>query len=252
MPSTTTGSPFSGSLKGKRAIICGGTTGVGRATAKLLAANGCRVFICGRNKVHLEDALREIHEEGGDAGGISVDVGTIIGIERFFAAADVFLGGLDIAVLNAGVASKGELTDMSHEECHHVVAVNLLSCISGSLEAMRRMKGTGGHVVMTGSMSADVFDTRASVYVATKAGIRGFASSLRKEANPLGIKVSLIEPGTVSSDMVDETPEEQNRMVEEMRMLKAEDVAQAIVFMLMQPRWCDIIKLQLRPHLQLI
>lgn len=241
------------SLAGKRAVIAGGTTGVGRATAKLLAARGCRVFICGRNSTHLEDAIREIRAEGGEISGTAVDLGTIAGLERFFTEADAFLGGLDIAILNAGIASKGELTTMTHEECREVIAVNLLSYISGSLEAMKRMSGNGGgHIVMTGSMSAHVFDTRASVYVAAKAGIRGFAASLRKEANPLGIKVSLIEPGTVASDMVCESPERQQEMVREMRMLQASDVAQAIVFMLSQPDWCDIIKLQLRPHLQLI
>ncbi|MES2707029.1 MAG: SDR family oxidoreductase [Verrucomicrobiota bacterium] len=239
-------------LNGKRVLITGGTTGVGRATALLLARQGCRVFICGRDAAHLEDALGEIKGGGGMAEGMAGDVGTEEGIASIFAAADAWLGGLDIAVLNAGIGAKGELTEMSHAECARVVSVNLLSCISCAKEAMHRMAGRRGDIVMTGSMSAEVADERSAVYVATKAGVRGFAASLRKEANPLGVRVSLVEPGSIGSDMVDETPERQREMNAGGLMLRAEDVARAILFMLVQPDWCDVIKLQIRPHLQLI
>lgn len=239
-------------LKGKRVLITGGSTGVGRATASLLAAEGCRVFICGRDPNHLQDAIAAVTAEGGDIGGIAIDVGDEEGIESLFNAVDAWMGGLDILVLNAGVGAHGELTSMTHKECRHVVAVNLVSYICCALEAFKRMKGQGGQVIMTGSMSAEVFEGEASVYVSTKAGIRGFAYSLRKEANPLGIRVSLIEPGTIGSDMVDESPEEQRRMQEELRMLNAEDVARSILFVLSQPERCDIIKIQVRPRLQII
>ena len=239
-------------LKGKRTIITGGTTGVGRATAILLATKGCKVFICGRNEDHLEDAMREVRDRRGHIHGVSCDLATPNGIDRLFLAADEWLGGLDFAVLNAGLGAHGELAEMSHDECREVVAVNLTSYISCSLEAIKRMSKHGGHVVMTGSMSAHVFDENAAVYVATKCGVRGFASCLRKEANPLGVKISLIEPGSIGTDMVDESPEEQARMNREMLMLKAEDVAECIAFMLTRPKWCDVIQLQVRPHLQLI
>lgn len=238
------------SMDGKRVLITGGTTGVGLATAKLLADAGCRVFVCGRDKNDLRDAIT--CSEAGRIGGIDTDVSTTEGIGRLFAGADEWLGGLDIAILNAGVSSHGPLVSMSHDECRDVVSVNLISYIECSLEAIKRMSGNGGHIVMTGSMSAHVFDENAAVYTATKAGVRGFANSLRKETNPLGIRVSLIEPGTISSAMVDETVEQQEEMISELRMMPAEDVARAIHYMLIQPPTCDIISLQLRPHLQLI
>jgi len=237
-------------MEGKRVLITGGTTGVGRATARLLAEAGCRVFICGRDRTDLRDAIA--CSEEGRIGGIDTDVGSTEGIERLFKAADEWLGGLDFAILNAGVASHGALASMSHAECRNVISVNLISYIECSLEAIRRMTGNGGHIVMTGSMSAHVFDENAAVYTAAKAGIRGFANSLRKEANPLRIRVSLIEPGTISSAMVDETAEQQKEMIAQLRMMPPEDVARAIHYMLIQPPTCDIISLQLRPHLQLI
>ena len=223
---------------------------MGLATAKLLAEAGFRVFICGRDKNDLRDAIA--CSDAGRIGGIDADVGSTEGIERLFAGADEWLGGLDFAILNAGVSSHGPLASMSPSECRNVVSVNLISYIECSLEAIKRMSGNGGHIVMTGSMSAHVFDENAAVYTATKAGVRGFANSLRKEANLLGIRVSLIEPGTISSAMVDETAEQQQEMIEGLRMMPAGDVARAIHYVLIQPPTCDIISLQLRPHLQLI
>lgn len=202
--------------------------------------------------MHLADALSGIKTEGGVIGGIAGDLQTMEGVIGIFKAADAWLGGLDIAILNAGLPSKGNLADMDPEECSRVIHVNLLSYIHCAREAMRRMAGRTGDIVMTGSMSAEVADERSAVYVASKAGVRGFAASLRKEANPLGVRISLVEPGSIGSDMVDETPEQQRQMNAEQRMLKAEDVAQAILFMLVQPPWCDVIKMQIRPHLQLI
>ena len=240
-------------ISGKKVLITGGTTGLGRATASLLARKGCHVFVCGRNPEHLDDAIGCVEEQGSKIGGIAMDVGDPAGIGELFAAADAWLGGLDFAILNAGIGANGPLTDMTHEECARLVAVNLTSYIACSLEAMKRMSAAGsGHIVMTGSMSAHVFDNGAAVYTATKCGIRGFATSLRKEANPRGVKVSYIEPGTMSSDMVDESSEEQDRMKREMVMLRAEDVAETIVFILTRPPECDIISLQIRPHLQII
>lgn len=238
------------SLEGKRAVVVGGTSGVGSATAKLLASAGCRVFVCGQNPDHLHDVIADSGDGGLD--GIAADIGTAEGIERYFNAADQWLGGLDIAVLNAGIGAHGALSDMSHDDYRRVIDVNLASYVGCAMESIRRMKDRGGHIVMTGSMSAHVFDENAAVYTATKAGIRGFAFSLRKEVNPLRIRVSLIEPGTVGSGMVDETAEQKERMVAELRMMRSEDVARAIQYTLIQPPVCDVISMQLKPQLQFI
>lgn len=239
-------------LKGKRVLITGGTTGVGRATAALLAEEGCRVFICGRNPKNLEAAISPVQASGGEIGGVATDLATIDGIRKLFSAADEWLGTPDIVVLNAGLGQNGELTELTHEQCHEVIGVNLLSYISCALESINRMRGKGGHIVMIGSMSAEVFDEKAAVYVASKCGVRGFAYSLRKEVNPLGISVSLIEPGSIGTDMVDETPEQQQEMQDQMRMLRADDIARSIAFVVSQPKRSDVIKLQVRPHLQII
>ena len=240
------------SLDGKRVLVTGGSTGVGRATALMFAAHGCRVFICGRDAQHLADAIEAGQLQGSEIGGITIDLRKPDSIEALFSGADEWLGHIDIAVLNAGLGAHGELTSMTHENCREVIHVNLLSYIGCSLELIKRMTGRGGQIIMTGSMSAEIAEGDAALYVATKAGVRGFARSLRKEANPLGIRVSLIEPGSIGSDMVDETCEQQREMQESLRMLQADDVARAIFLVASQPARCDVIELQVRPHLQII
>jgi NAD(P)-dependent dehydrogenase (short-subunit alcohol dehydrogenase family) len=240
------------SLEGKRVIVTGGSTGVGRAVALMFAALGCRVFICGRDRQHLADAIAAGRGQRGEIGGIPVDLGSREGVETFFQGADDWLGGVDIAILNAGLGAHGELASMSRGEYRNVIEVNLVSHVACSHELIPRMKGSGGQIVLIGSMSAAVAEEMAAVYVATKAGLRGFARSLRKEANPMGIRVSLIEPGSIGTDMVDEDAARQREMQEELRMLKAEDVARTILFVARQPPRCDVIELQVRPHLQII
>ncbi|WP_367871220.1 SDR family oxidoreductase [Luteolibacter sp. Populi] len=239
-------------LTGKRVLITGGTTGVGAATAALLAGEGCRVFICGRDPKRLAATISSVQADGGEIGGVATDLATIEGIQKLFSAADEWLGAPDIVVLNAGLGQNGELTDLTHEQCREVINVNLLSYISCALESINRMRGAGGHIVMIGSMSAEVFDEKAAVYVASKCGVRGFAYSLRKDVNPIGISVSLIEPGSIGTDMVDETLEQQREMQDQMRMLSADDIARSIAFVVSQPKRCDVIKMQVRPHLQIV
>jgi NAD(P)-dependent dehydrogenase (short-subunit alcohol dehydrogenase family) len=200
----------------------------------------------------LADAIAAGKKSHREVGGTEVDLSDPGGISALFQAADNWLGGVDIAILNAGLGAHGILTSMTHEECQRVVQVNLLSYIGCSLELIKRMNGRGGQIIMTGSMSAAIAEEEAAVYVATKFGVRGFARSLRKEANPLGIRVSLVEPGAIGTDMVDESCDRQRDMQEALQMLRAEDVARAIFLIASQPARCDIIEVQVRPHLQII
>jgi NADP-dependent 3-hydroxy acid dehydrogenase YdfG len=100
-------------------------------------------------------------------------------------------------------------------------------------------------------MSADLRSGGSSIYAATKSGIQAFAEALRKEVNPRESKVSLIEPGKTGSDMVEESPSEQRNLIHKHDMLRAEDIAVAVHYVLTQPARRDIVSLQIRPHLQL-
>ena len=156
--------------------------------------------------------------------------------------------GINNAALGYNSVMEGEYKDWQY-----IVSTNLLGYMAMAHEAIERMKVHGqGHILNVGSMSADVREKDSSVYVATKAGIQGFSEALRKEVNPLGIKVTLIEPGAVGTDMQPQTPDEQRKLQEKMEMLKSEDIAASLLYALTQPRRCDVVVIQIRPHLQSI
>ncbi|MFC5408332.1 SDR family oxidoreductase [Larkinella bovis] len=243
--------PFE-SLDGKRIVVTGGTTGIGRAIARLLASYGARIFLFGREQEPLADTLAVIRAAGGQADGIRADSSKADDIRRVFQAADDKLGGLDI-LINCAALGAGSLGEMDDADWRYVIETNLNGYLAATKEALSRMQSQKrGHIVLIGSMSADVREEGSSVYVATKAAIQGLAESLRKEVNPQGIKVSLVEPGAVGSDMQPTTPEEERQKQETGEMLRAEDIAVCVHYILTQPLRCDVVSVQIRPHLQLI
>lgn len=236
------------SLRDKRIVISGGTTGIGRAVAALLGESEAKIFTFGRHEEELNDALEHIRSAGGQADGIVADAASEADIERIFEAADEYLGGIDVLIANAGLSAGGV---EEQEDWRYVIETNLIGYIACTRQAVRRMKDEkGGHIVLIGSMSAVSKEAGASVYVATKCGVQGFAEALRKEVNPLGIKVSLIEPGAVGSDMQEESPKEQREHIRHAEMLRAEDIAVAVHYVLTQPWRCDVVGLQIRPLMQ--
>ena len=237
------------SLGGRRVAITGGTTGIGRAIAILLAAEGARVFVCGNTADHLDDALARIRAVG-EGDGMTTDLADPDNVLAFFARARAWLGGLDCAVLNAAVAAGG-LTQISEPELRHAIAVNFSAYLLGAHAAVAALEGAGD-IILTGSMSAHVLGPSSTVYAGIKAGIAGFAVALRRELGPKGIKVGLIEPGKTASDMhlPDMLPAEQRRMIREETCLRGEDVAVAVHFMLTQPRRSVIQQLVITPRAQ--
>jgi len=239
-------------VQGKSVLVTGGTTGIGRAIAVLLASQGARVMVFGRHEQELNEALEDIRRAKKDVTGLIADVSDVHAIRRVFAQADTHFGGLDVLVNNAALGA-GDIGGWEYEKMQYIVQTNLLGYMGCAHEAIQRMKAAGrGHIVNIGSMSADVREEGSSVYVATKAGIQGFSEALRKEVNPLGIKVSLIEPGAVGTDMQPGTPEDFLNKAAEGKMLMAEDIALAVLFCLMQPARSDVVSMQIRPHGQLI
>ncbi|NLG50752.1 MAG: SDR family oxidoreductase [Chloroflexi bacterium] len=240
------------SVRGKRVLITGGTTGIGRATALLLAAHDARVLIFGRHEPELESAMRDLRDMGGEAHGLIADVTSEEDIRRVFAEVDARLGGLDILINNAALPARSVLED-DYAHWEYVVKANLLGYLACSRLAVDRMRANGGgQIINIGSMSAVKREGGSSLYVATKSAVQGFTEALRKEANNDGIRVVLIEPGLVGTDLNDVPPPKQQEMEADMRMLKAEDIAVCIHFILTEPQRVDMIVVQVRPHLQII
>lgn len=224
------------SLQGKRVVVTGGTTGIGRAIAVLLASEGAKIFTCGRDERHLQDGLDRIREVG-EGDGIALDLAERANVDRFFAAADRYLGGLDIAVINAAIPAEA-LAETSPDDTAYQVAVDFTAYLLSTQAAVKRLEGGGGDIVLIGSMSGVSRGPGSSIYVAAKAGIEGFAQSLRKELAEKDVKVSLIEPGFTGADFQypDFPPEKQRELIHKHQMLRAEDIAVAAHYILTQPR----------------
>jgi len=244
---------FSEKIKGKRIIVTGGTTGIGRSTVELLISLGGRVVTFGRDKEDLDKAIVEISAKypNADLYGTTADVSESNDVERIFAMADEKLGGIDILVNNAGISANG-ITDYRPEEWRYVIETNLLGYMAFTDPAVKRMEKTGGHIINIGSMSAETREPTGTVYVTTKSAILGFTAALRKEVNPLGIKVSLIEPGAVATDMQPGSEKEHQAKIDKLEMLEAKDIALSILFCLCQPERCDVVTMQIRPFMQII
>jgi 3-oxoacyl-[acyl-carrier protein] reductase len=223
------------SLAGRRVIVTGGTTGIGRAIAVLLASEGARVHICGRTPEHLDDALARIAEVG-EGAGMAIDLAEPDAVGRYFDAAISWLGGLDVAVINAAVPAEG-LTDMDEAALRYAIAADFTAYLLSAQRAAGAM-GKAGDIVLVGSMSAHILGGNSTVYAGMKAGIAGFAEALRKELGDQGIRVGLVEPGLTQADFhsPEKGPEEQKQQVRDETMLRSEDIAVAVHFMLTQAR----------------
>jgi NAD(P)-dependent dehydrogenase (short-subunit alcohol dehydrogenase family) len=223
------------SLRGRKALVTGGTTGIGRAIAVLLASEGVKVFVCGRDKTYLQDALARIAAVG-DGSGTSGDVSKPEDLKRIFDEAGNWLGGLDIAVINAAIPSDAP-AEMSEEELRYAMETDFVSYVVSAQHAARTL-AAGADIVLIGSMSAESNMPGSSSYVAAKAGIQAFSESLRKELSEKDIKVGLIEPGFTGADFQypEFPPEKQVELIHQHKMLRAEDIAASVFFMLTQPR----------------
>jgi NADP-dependent 3-hydroxy acid dehydrogenase YdfG len=223
------------SLEGRKAIVTGGTTGIGRAISVLLASEGVEIFTCGRDEQHLKDGLERINQVGkGD--GISVDLSQKEGLDRFFDSAKDKLGSYDIAVINAAIPIDGVKTS-NEDDVRYAVATDYVAYVMSAYKAAKAM-GDKGDLIFVGSLSAHLLSAESSIYAGMKKGIQGFAEALRKELSNDGIRVGVVEPGLTGADFQypDIPAEKQREMINQEKMLRAEDIAVAVHFMLTQPR----------------
>jgi NAD(P)-dependent dehydrogenase (short-subunit alcohol dehydrogenase family) len=236
------------SLRGRRAIVTGGTTGIGRAVAVLLAAEGAHVYLIGTDQAHLDETLARVRQVGTGDGGL-FDLSQPDQVGAAVDAADAALGGYDVVVANAAEAAGG-VTEMDEAALLHAIALNFTHYLLLTQRAARDM--SEGDVVMIGSTSAYVLGPHSTVYAGIKSGLQGFSIALRRELGPKGVRVALVEPGLTGSDMQlpDMPPEKQREMIGEEKMLRAEDIAAGVHYLLTQPRRAVIQRLTISPRVQ--
>ncbi|MGN6495772.1 MAG: SDR family oxidoreductase [Tsuneonella sp.] len=236
------------SLKGRKAVITGGTTGIGRAIGVLLASEGVEIFTCGRDGQHLQDGLARMNEVG-TASGIACDLAERKELERFFDEAGKALGSYDIAIVNAAIPADG-LTQMSADDARYAIATDFTAYIMSAHRMVRDM--TKGDLILIGSMSAHSLGASSTIYAGMKAGVAGFAEALRKEMGEKGIRVGLVEPGLTGADFQypDIPADKQREMINADKMLRAEDIAVGVHYMLTQPRRAIVQQLTISQRLK--
>jgi NADP-dependent 3-hydroxy acid dehydrogenase YdfG len=232
---------------GLRVLISGGTTGIGRATALLLARSGARVFVFGRHERELLDALNDAQGVSGKVEGTIADQSHAEEIARVFQWLDERTDHLDVLINNAAVGGDDAM-EASDTDANYMVQSNLCGYIYCTRQAVKRMKPRqAGHIINVGSISAEKRKSGGEVYTATKSAVRAFSESLRKGLHDCGIKVSLIEPGLVGTDLI-EVPSAQQREKEgRLEMMTAEDIAEVICYCLIQSPRAVITMLQIEP-----
>jgi NAD(P)-dependent dehydrogenase (short-subunit alcohol dehydrogenase family) len=184
------------SVQGSRAVITGGASGIGFATAHLLGKRGARVVLGDVEVVALERAVATLQSEGIDAHGVQCDVRSRQAVVELADKSFDLLGGVDIVFNNAGVAIGGPTAEMTHEDWRWLVDVNLWGPIHGVEAFLPRMieQGTGGHVLFTASFAGLVPNIGLGPYCVTKYGVVALAEVLARELREHTIGVSVLCP----------------------------------------------------------
>jgi clavulanate-9-aldehyde reducatase len=242
-------------LSGKVVAITGASSGIGEATALACAQAGAHVALAARRADRIEALAQRIEQGGGRALAIETDVGDEEQAHAFVERAHDELGRLDALVNNAGVMLLGPIDGAPTEEWRQMIRVNLfgvLYCTHAALPLMRAQES--GHVVNVSSVAGRVANAGAAVYNLTKWGVNAFSEALRQECASAGIRVTIVEPGAVVTELQGhnrpQVYEQLMRRWEGVEPLQPQDIADAIVFALAQPEHVSINELLVRPTRQ--
>lgn len=238
-----------GKLTGQVAVVTGASSGIGRATARMLAAEGATVVLVARRGGVLQEVAEEIAAQGGRAIYYSIDVTDPQAVEGLFSAVEEQLGRLDILVNAAGVnLPRRRLADTRLEDWTRVIEVNLTGvylCVQGALPLMR--KQGSGTIVNISSMAGKHTSILAGVaYCASKHALGSLTRSINLEERHRGIRACELCPGEVNTPILDARPYPPP-LESRAAMLQPEDVAQAVLFVVTLPRRAMVEELHITP-----
>lgn len=183
-------------LQGKTAVITGGSTGIGLASARRFIEEGAFVFIFGRRREALDAALAEL---GPNARAVQGDVAKLEDLDRLFEAVKAERGSIDVLFANAGIGSIAALGSITPEDFDHVFGIN----VRGTLFTVQKglaLMNKGGSIILTGSTTGVMGTPAFSVYSATKAAVRNLARSWTYDLKDTGIRVNVLSPGPTDTD----------------------------------------------------
>jgi len=238
-------------MRGSVAIITGGGTGIGAATAEELASARVRVVLVGRRPGPLADVVARIAARGWEATSHPADVTDYGAMEKVVADTVAQYGRVDLLVSNAAVHDASSVAGGNPAWWRRVVETNVLGgmhIIRATLPQMYRQGS--GHVIIVASVSGRVTYVGEPVYVASKHALVAFGDCLRQEASPHGVRVTLIEPGMVDTPLLDNPFARE--LMKTVTPLQPADCARAIRFAFEQPPHCAVNEIVLRPVKQVL
>jgi NADP-dependent 3-hydroxy acid dehydrogenase YdfG len=241
-------------IKDKVVAITGASSGIGEATALACAKEGAKVALGARRTDRIEQLAARINDDGGQAVAIETDVADEASARAFIEGARDQLGGLHGLVNNAGVMLLGPVEGADTNQWRQMIEVNclgLLYCTHAAIPVMR--EEGAGHIVNLSSVAGRMASLGSAVYNMTKWGVGGFSEGLRQEVLHANIRVTIIEPGYVETELQGHNEgnpivmEAMQKMREQIDPLQASDIADAITHALTRPQHVAINEVLIRP-----
>ena len=240
-------------LEGRVALVTGASSGIGAATAVSLAAAGARVAVAARRSDRLSELVERVRHRAGEAIAVAADVADRVSAQRMVAQTVERFGRLDIVVNNAGLMILAPFTDGDPDDWRRMVDVNLIGLINVTHAAIPHLRRSGrGDIVNISSVAGRFAFATGAVYTATKFAVVGFSDTLRRELVGDKIRVTLLEPGAVQTELVEHVTDEASRKrladwQATMRQLQPDDIAAAILYAISQPPHVAVSELLVRP-----
>jgi NADP-dependent 3-hydroxy acid dehydrogenase YdfG len=240
-------------LQDRIALVTGASSGIGEATAIALAEAGVKVAIAARRRDRLDALAKRLAALGAEPLVLEADLLDEHVAQRIVADTEKYFGRLDILVNNAGVMYLEPVAEADLGRWRRMLELNVLSLIASTQAALAGMRARkDGHIVNISSTAGRVANPNAAAYAATKFGVVAFSEALRREVYTDNIRVSVIEPGAVATELREhighaQTQKALNAWANNMRQLQAEDVAEAILFCVTRPSHVSINEVLMRP-----
>jgi len=231
-------------LAGKVSIVTGAGRGIGRAIALLLGRLGSRVVLAARSEAQLESVREEIRGQAGEALVVRTDLNCDEDMENLVSRTVKECGSIDYLINNAGWGKTAPVAKASVEEWDQTLRVNLRApMVLSKLVLPILLEKKDGAIVNIASISGRTGQANTAAYSASKFGLIGFSQSLYEEVRESGIKVAAILPGFVDTPMIPPT-----RRLDRSKMIRPEDIAQTVLFVLTSPPNCCPVEITVRPQ----
>ncbi|MCW2778955.1 MAG: NADP-dependent 3-hydroxy acid dehydrogenase YdfG [Frankiales bacterium] len=241
-----------GALQDKVALVTGASSGIGEATAVALAEAGAAVAVGARRKDRLDTLAARLRDGGASVLQLDLDVTDEAQCRAAVERTATELGGLDVLVNNAGVMLLGPIEDADTEDWRRMIGTNVLGLMYMTHAALPHLLARKGDVVNVSSVAGRTARSGAGVYNASKWGVGAFSESLRQEVTGRGVRVVVVEPGAVATELTDHithpgAKEQIQGFVQQMRPLQSEDIAAAVLYAVTQPPHVSVNEVLVRP-----